>query len=109
MATPVKNFTDPTGVFRMLSSRSIPITAGISIIKEPGRMQIVFLPKAASYLMFQGPADIQAGDKRVGITNEVRSKLPPPPMGRQILLTFPPIYKERAGATIGQVYPPPAP
>jgi hypothetical protein len=39
-------------------------------------------------------------------------RIPTPPMGRQIILTFPPIYKERGGgdhATTGQLYPPKAP
>lgn len=71
-------------------------------------MLVVLLPSPTACDLMFVPGQIQAADARLTITNTVRSKLPPPPMGRQILLTFPPIYKERGGSVrdmVAQTWP----
>lgn len=113
MAAPAKNFTDPSGTPYRLgnqipsshqSGTFIPLLVGTSL---SFMSQIVLAPKA----YFDNRLGMWFGgaQSKNSLDNNVKSKLPPPPMGRQIILTFPPIYKERGGSTAittGQLYPP---
>lgn len=97
MAAPTKNFTDPSGTpFRLLDGGVVSSawSAVSGAINEAGRMGFVLLPPSAPDFRMTNAAML-AADRRVEVNNGVKSKVPPPPMGRQILLTFPPIYKER--------------
>jgi len=99
MATPVLNFTDPTFLPREFAPMS-----GANRNTPP-------IPSVVAVMTF---GTIVPGLIMVRSLGEDRasgffSPIPPPPMGRQIILTFPPIYKEKGGSTAittGQLYPP---
>lgn len=100
MASPTKNFQDPTTLSRM--GPVMPVNAVVprlAVMLTAGWMPHNFHPWVLVQGGVQGP--------RVG--GQMTPRIPTPPMGRQLILTFPPIYKSRQGIKIGQIYPPPAP
>lgn len=97
MATPFKNFTDPTGLSAM--------TASVPMV-QPGLPSLGFGLLAWMPFTFIPWAMVLPGALARPLTAGMVPRIPIPPMGRQILLTFPPIYRERGGNAIGQLYPP---
>jgi hypothetical protein len=103
MAAPIKAFIDPTFLSRLGPSTPLkPLFTKLSLtIKQASGLQtVVQTPpeKSIPLVLVAGPAK----DKL-----HLFPKVPTPPMGRQAILTFPSIYKERGGGvTTGQLYPP---
>jgi hypothetical protein len=107
MAAPVKAFIDPTGVMWITPTRLLPKTqyqVGVPN-KQTSAKVCFYIPPAFDKRM------TLFGKMLDTLGNTVRSKIPPPPMGRQLILTFPPIYKEKVqyASSTGQLYPPKAP
>lgn len=102
MAAPTKNFIDPTYLSRLgpvfpapeAGQLRMPLANFFGVVPRltPAAGMIPFLVKPGPYFP---PA--------------VVNRIPTPPMGKLVILTFPPIYRERTGVKIGQIYPPPAP
>jgi len=98
MATPVKNFTDPTAL-----SRLSPVF--FATIRTPKLWspftQVAMLPNDFHRftLMMTGVAS------SLFFTNIRNPRIPLPPMGRQMVLTFPPVYKSRDGIIAGFTTP----
>lgn len=104
MSTPVVALTGPTGLSRMYSGPIPPMP--ILAVQQPTMMQIAFLPRGPLF----NPVVITATNATVQNTiTTATAKIPPPPMGRMLFATFPPIYKERGSLPSGQIYPPPNP
>jgi hypothetical protein len=102
MPAPVKAFSNPT-TLNWLSPLDLPKNA-VKTINSPG-ITAALMPSAPDYTLV-----VVAGmlDKSLPL-NQVKT-IPLPPMGRQMLLTFPPVYKERGGSgnarpTTGQLWP----
>ena len=103
MASPVKAFIDPTSGPLRMSPCSVP--GSMRPVAPCGVNQFAYLrlPKPP---VFNLQLLVRMG-RGESVTNTVRSKVPPPPMGRLMLITFPPIYRERPkdeNAT-GQIFP----
>lgn len=101
MASPAKNFSDPTGISALFSALPVPARAPLTI----GLVSSKLLPNS-----FCRWALLRIGALARPLTAGTIPRIPTPPMGRQIVLTFPSIYKERGGGVYatGQLYPPPA-
>lgn len=102
MATPVKNFTDPTFL-------PMVMRGDVGIGAPTPAVPIAF---AALTLGLKRELILVSLGRPPVTYNTVFSPIPPPPMGRQILMTFPPIYKERGTGEVvstGQLFPPKAP
>lgn len=100
MASPTKNFQNPTTLSRL--GPVMPVNAvapRLAVMLTAG-----FLPNNF-HKWWTVQVDVQ-GPRSGG---QMTPRIPIPPMGRQLILTFPPIYKSRQGIKIGQIYPPPAP
>lgn len=100
MAAPVKNFTNPTGI-TLMSSAQFP-----TIIPN----QFLMFYKTGSWIMnnFYDPRTLVMTSKNAmsNMTNvNYFPKLPPPPLGRVLVTTFPPIYKSKVPIVAGQLYP----
>lgn len=103
MAAPVKAFIDPTFLSRLGPSTPIkPLYLKLSTPKPGVGAQVVVQTPEARVI----PIPLVAGPAKDKL--HLFPKVPTPPMGRQIIITFPPIYKERGagGFTTGQLYPP---
>ena len=89
MATPVKAFTDPTGLSALLRGPTRPGSAGIALalITPNPPAPKAFAPASAI------PALAMA--KQITMANPTTPKVPDPPFGRSIVITFPVIYRER--------------
>lgn len=102
MASPAKAFIDPTYLSRM-----VPGNAMTGVVCPPLRT----FRTDATGLIIQQMAEANRIPMVTGMPAVVPfsffAHVPTPPMGRLAILTFPPIYKERQGPTIGQIYPPP--
>lgn len=105
MAAPVLAFTDPT-VLSWFGSNLVPPAAPPLLDK-----QLLRSPSAAWLVQIQEqnrlPFVCQPGRT---LPTAFATKIPTPPMGRMIVLTFPPIYKERINNTVnrpqlGQIWP----
>ena len=102
---PTINFTDPTGLSKLLVSQSVPASKPISLSLYPARYWI-------ANTFFRWAIISQNGTARKIFESTPRptrvGTIPLPPMGRQIILTFPPNYKERTGGgrpIRGQLWP----
>jgi hypothetical protein len=93
-------YTDPTGLSALapcLPVQAVPISIGFMgfgvIWKSPLATSIT-VPSLRGKTM-----DVPA------------IKIPPPPMGSLVLITYPPVYKEKHAGSglVGQIYPPKAP
>jgi hypothetical protein len=90
MAAPVKNFTDPTTLSKLGPDVPMPLVQpGIPTF---GMSQTICLiwnpyPWALTQLGTMGPKPV--------IQEALR--IPTPPMGRQMVLTFPPVYRSNDG------------
>lgn len=104
MASPVKAFIDPTFIHR--NSIIISNTNSIGSIENFSKYVISSIIKEKDYRL-------QIVDFKIFpivLNDNVKPKIPPPPMGRQTLLTFPPIYLEatlwdRGRPQEGLIYP----
>jgi hypothetical protein len=104
MATPAKAFIDPTGVLWGPSTHlTLRAAAYASSIKPFGSVIVALQPKG-----FVPNLTLGLLGTMTPYVNNVKSKIPPPPMGRMLFATFPPIYKEKVKYAIstGQLYPP---
>jgi len=109
MATPSKAYTDPTFLSKLSSAESLGLTQQApaipclpSLNPQAGRLFPAFgTPRTV--LPCLGPIIIPGQCPVIPV--------PTPPLGRQIIVTFPSIYKEKSVYTFnyGQFYPPPAP
>ncbi len=93
MATPSKNFIDPTylGLYGQYSSFCTFIK-----INYVSSSPIDKIPHFANESL-RIPYVLNSGTS-IGVSN-LKPRIPTPPMGRQVILTFPPIYRERPGGT----------
>ena len=99
MASPVKNFQDPSGISRMSPSRP---AAAFPKIHTPSQLAVAMVNPLDTRIF------LVAAEKRVLSMAIKMVKIPPPPMGRMFVATFPPIYRERGGSNRpqdGQVWP----
>ena len=93
MAAPVKAYTNPTAISRML-------VALVAVPDAPVQVQrSLVLPLGP--LLWRPP--VLAVTMPPTLTPEV-PRIPPPPMGKLMLSTFPPAYKAST-ARVGQIYP----
>ena len=98
MASPVKAFQDPTGLARL----GDPLSLLLGPIE--GRFH------TAAQIPQRPFARVMVGPPVPLVQTHVppQIQIPPPPMGRVVLSTFPPIYKERwatARPATGQIQP----
>lgn len=104
MASPAKAFTDPVGVSRTVSfGTSVP--QPILPIKPPTYRQLALqVWNSHPWNTFTILATLKPS---LPLT-VVNGKIPPPPMGRMLFSTFPPIYRERTNTFISPVreFPP---
>lgn len=104
MTGPVKNFSQPTGLSLLVSS-AVP-----HVVKTPQLAAYPYLRREL-FVFFKFGLMIQSGVIGIIGTNklpQMRTKIPLPPMMRQMLITFPPIYKTRTGRLRplkGQLWP----
>lgn len=102
MAAPTKNFQDPTGKSGMLAPLPSPRQPRISV---PFGGALTILPWVSNRWSINLPG-IGFG---IAPQSPKQPRIPIPPMGRQMLLTFPPIYRERGAAANrpaeGQTWP----
>jgi hypothetical protein len=104
MATPSKNLQDPTGISNYRDTRPVklPPIHDAAKIRALGQMALMPWDRITKWALaipgLLSPRPMP----------QVPVKVPVPPMGRQMILTFPPIYRERGVAAIvtGQLYPP---
>ena len=101
MAAPTRNFTDPTGLSSLAPSVLPPLAVPIG----PRLTQAAALPQAA----WKHPV-LNAGlwMPRCPLPVPPVVVVPPPPLGKLVLATFPSIYKERGASsrpTSGQLQP----
>lgn len=91
MASPVKNFTDPTTLSRMVSFSlfSLPIP----IIHMPSMLKCFGEPTPKSNGLFL------VGKTLAPIVIAHTAQVPKPPLGKMLINTFPPIYRERVNVT----------
>ena len=95
MATPSKAFIDATK---------------LSIMREPtfrivdARLLAMFNTAAIAPNAFAPWWSVIVADQLAVAMIHKANRIPSPPLGRQMVLTFPPVYKERRAAT-GRLYP----
>ena len=98
MASPEKKFLDPVG----LSQMGACFAPGLVPIPERYRTASWIPAPAFAHLMVSLP-------QRLPQTHvPAQVQIPPPPMGRVVISTFPPIYRERGAASrpsFGQIQP----
>lgn len=107
MAVPVKAYIDPT-----YAGRFGPVAPALDF-----SINKLLLPKMSPFapILFKVPETQRipyVASRIKEINPTFYPKLPTPPMGRAVVMTFPAIYKEySAGSTtiVGQIYPPKAP
>lgn len=96
MATPSKAFIDPT----YLSRKAVRFESVVANIAMPK-----FCPVAPIIRLFDEVTHIPLPAlQTVRMVRTDTPRVPEPPMGRQLLVTFPSHYKER-GAAKGQLWP----
>ena len=102
---PTINFTDPTGLSILLIPQNVVVSTTFSLSVSAVRYQTV-------HTFFRWSTLLQSGTTKKIFESTPRptraGTIPLPPMGRQIILTFPPNYKERTGAgrpIKGQLWP----
>lgn len=100
MASPTRNLIDPTGLTRLGPSLWLPTTRPPVVAGQTWVW--------ATQAWFRGDivtviSSVQIPQIQLGFLPRV----PTPPMGHQLVNTFPSIYKERQGIIVGQIYPPP--
>jgi hypothetical protein len=104
MAAPSKAFIDPTGVLWGPSPHlTLSAYTYASSVKSFGFVMVALQPKG-----FVPNLTLGLLRTMTPYVNDVKSKIPPPPLGRMLFATFPSIYKDRPKPTVGQIYPPPA-
>lgn len=86
MAAPVKNFTDPTTLSKMGPDLSM-----LLVVPRPPQFQSL-----TGALLIWNPfpwAMVQPGVLAPKPVLQQQLRIPTPPMGRQMVLTFPPVYR----------------
>ena len=97
MSSPTINFTDPNGLSAFFSV-NVPVSSVSLVSLLPS---LVLLPNVFCRWSLLCP-----GHSCPPLALGANPRIPLPPMGRQVVLTFPPIYKERPkGRTEGQIFP----
>jgi hypothetical protein len=104
MTGPVKNFSQPTGLSLLVSNMIPQISRTPRLLAFPYVRREIFVFFKFGLVMQSGTINI------IGTTKLQKAliKLPLPPMMRQVLVTFPPIYKTRTGRARplkGQLWP----
>lgn len=91
MSAPVKNFTDPTTLSFMPAPYAFP-----PVTPPPAPKMFALSLQLWNHYKF---GLMTPSITRKSIPVPFTPMLPIPPMGRQVLLTFPPIYRERGGGS----------
>lgn len=111
MPTPAKAYVDPTGFIRASLTPALPLPYAFNPVippLPPGVNPMVVLVRPSNFKVIVNQPSTIIGS-RITIPPPFTIKIPTPPMGRQQIITFPSIYKERnANSTrplVGQQWP----